>query len=252
MWGSALDAQTLASIGACGFSVGVLIGSTAIGGVLLAPMLVFLTGMETHAAVALALWCFLWSGLVGVRAFVRRGSIDWQSARWLCVAAAPAALAGTLVGAHVPIRLLQLMIGTLTAGAGANVLRPGGSSTTARPLPGKPALLLTGAAGGFLSAVIGAGGALIVTPILIALGAPALVAIGLGQVIQLPISAVASIAHVRAGEVDLALGLWLPVALALGIACGVPFAHRVPQGTLRRLLGAVMVVAGGMILLRCL
>jgi len=245
-----LDTSTTLAVAATGLAIGLLIGSTAIGGVLLAPALVFLTGMDAHQAVALALWCFLWSGPVAVHGFVRRGSVQWRGAAWLCAAAAPAALAGTLVAAHVPTLALQAMIGAVTAGAGANVLRPAPEAGVARGLPGAPALLLLGALSGFLSALLGAGGALILTPILIALRVPVLQAIGLGQAIQIPISAVASIEHLRGGDIDLHIGLWLPPALVLGIACGVPLAHALPQQRLKRLLGWVMLAAGAMILVR--
>ena len=74
---------TALAVGATGLTIGLLIGSTAIGGVLLAPALVFLTGMDAHQAVALALWCFLWSGPVAAHGFVRRGSVAWRGAAWL-------------------------------------------------------------------------------------------------------------------------------------------------------------------------
>ena len=85
-------------------------------------------------------------------------------------------------------------------------------------------------------------GALLV-PLLVALGEPVLLAVGLGQAIQVPISAVASVANLHAGRIDLVAGTILAVALAGGIALGTPLAHGVSQRTLRWLVAVAMLVA---------
>jgi uncharacterized protein len=105
---------------------------------------------------------------------------------------------------------------------------------------------------GFAAALAGAGGALILVPLLVALGEPVLAAIGLGQVIQLPIAAVATLANLWQGRIDLLLGSVLALALSLGIAAGVPLAHTLPQTALRRLLALTMLAAGGAIAARLL
>jgi len=77
----------------------------------------------------------------------------------------------------------------------------------------------------------------------VALGEPVLLAVGLGQVIQVPISAVATVANLRAGRIDLVSGSILAAALAVGIAGGTPLAHGVSQRTLRLLVAVAMLVA---------
>jgi uncharacterized membrane protein YfcA len=71
-----------------------------------------------------------------------------------------------------------------------------------------------------------------------------LIAIGLGQTIQIPISATASLLNLASGRIDLTLGTVLAAALAIGIAVGAPLAHALPQQTLRRVLAFAMVAAG--------
>jgi uncharacterized membrane protein YfcA len=101
---------------------------------------------------------------------------------------------------------------------------------------------------GFASALLGAGGAFLLVPLLVALGEPVLLAVGLGQAIQVPISAVASVANLRADRVDLAAGWTLAVALSLGIAVGTPLAHGLSQRALRRLVSLAMLVAAVMMI----
>jgi uncharacterized protein len=152
----------------------------------------------------------------------------------------------------VPSRVLEALIAAILVLAGLNALRQPRISTGAtRPLA-TPALAVLGGVTGFAAALTGAGGALILVPLLVALGEPVLAAIGLGQVIQLPIAAVATLANLWQGRIDLLLGSVLALALSLGIAAGVPLAHTLPQTALRRLLALTMLAAGGAIAARLL
>jgi uncharacterized protein len=220
--------------------------------VLLVPVLAYVLGVPVPTAIAVALWSYLWSGLVAVWLYARHGSVPWRPALWLCLAAAPAAYLGAVAVAVVPTRVLEALIAAILVLAGLNALRQPRISTGAtRPLA-TPALAVLGGVTGFAAALTGAGGALILVPLLVALGEPVLAAIGLGQVIQLPIAAVATLANLWQGRIDLLLGSVLALALSLGIAAGVPLAHTLPQTALRRLLALTMLAAGGAIAARLL
>jgi uncharacterized membrane protein YfcA len=238
-----LGASAALVIAFAGMLLGTTIGATGIGGVLLVPVLTYGLGLPVKSAIALALWSYLWSGLLAVMLYARRGSIDGRSAAWLCLAAAPAAYLGARMAAAVPGSALEALIALLLSLSGLNALRRPAATGDASA-PGGALLAALGAITGFGSAMVGAGGAVILVPLLVALDQPALLAIGLGQAIQLPIAAVASLSNIAAGLVDLALGSMLAAALALGIAVGTPLAHALPQAALRRLLGAMMLAAG--------
>jgi uncharacterized protein len=238
--------------GLAGIIIGIAVGATGIGGVLLVPLLAYVFGVPLPTAIAVALWSYLWSGLVAVWLFARHGSIAWRPALWLCLAAAPAAYLGALAVALVPARVLEALIAAILVLAGLNALRrPHAGTAAARPL-GPAALATLGGGTGFAAALTGAGGALILVPLLVALGEPVLTAIGLGQVIQLPIAAVATLANLWQGRIDLRLGSVLAAGLSLGIVLGVPLAHALPQAALRRLLALTMLVAGTAIVARLL
>ena len=55
-----------AALGVAGVIIGVLVGATGIGGVLLVPFLVHGLGDPVQSAVAVALWSYLWSGLLTI------------------------------------------------------------------------------------------------------------------------------------------------------------------------------------------
>ena len=88
-----------AALGVAGVLIGVLVGSTGIGGVLLVPFLVHGLGYPVQSAVAVALWSYLWSGLLALALYWRRGSISARPALWLCGAALP----GTSLPSSVPV-----------------------------------------------------------------------------------------------------------------------------------------------------
>jgi uncharacterized membrane protein YfcA len=237
------------AIAACGLVIGTAVGAVGIGGVLLVPILTLALGIEVKRAVAAALFAYLPSGIVAVTLYALRGSVAWREARLVALGALPFAWVGAQAASRAPAALLEFLIGLLLLSGGSYALRPPRQTVTDRRLP--PALLIgLGGVTSFGSALTGAGGAFILLPLLLLLDTPVLTAIGLGQAIILPIAGVASISNVAAGLVDFRLSAGLAVALSTGIALGTPIAHALPQQKLRRVLGFLVVAAGGAMLLR--
>jgi uncharacterized membrane protein YfcA len=238
-----------AALGVAGVLIGVLIGSTGIGGVLLVPFLVHGLGYPVQSAVAVALWSYLWSGLLAIALYWRRGSISARPALWLCGAAVPGAFLGSAALAVVPGKVVEALIAVVLLVGGVQTLRPPREHAERTP-PGPLLLVGVGLLTGFASALLGAGGAFLLVPLLVALGEPVLLAVGLGQAIQVPISGVATVANLHAGRIDLVSGSILAAALAGGIALGTPLAHGVSQRTLRTLVAVAMLVAAAVMAAR--
>ena len=231
-----------AALCVAGVIIGVLIGATGIGGVLLVSFLVHGLGYPVQSAVAVALWSYLWSGLLAIALYWRRGSIATRPALWLCAASVPGAFLGACALGVVPGKVVEALIGGVLLLGGVQTLRPPREHNDRTP-PGPALLVGLGLLTGFASALLGAGGAFLLVPLLVALGEPVLLAVGLGQAIQVPISAVATVANLRAGRIALLYGTILAAALAVGIALGTPLAHGVSQRTLRLLVALAMLVA---------
>jgi uncharacterized protein len=245
-----LDVATALTLAVAGMIIGIAVGSTGIGGVLLVPFLIYALAMPAPIAIALALWSFLWSGLVAAGLYARHGSIAWREAAWLSLAALPGAYLGAHALGLIPPMVLEFLIAALIAAAAVNAFRtPPSDGAIGRP-PGPLVLLLLGAITGVGSALLGASGALILVPLLMAFRQPVLPSIGLGQAIQVPIAAVASLANWLAGRIDIGEGLMLALALSLGIAIGTPLAHALPQRALGRLLAITMLGAAAAMVLR--
>lgn len=236
---------------ALGASAGIFIGSVGIGGVILVPALVYVGGQSFPAAIAAAMGAFVVSGLVGLAAYARAGSIRWRAAAWTWAGALPCALAGAASVRLAPVAWLEFAIGVLAAGAGLHALAERRARRTVRErLPAAPSLVGIGAATGFLSALTGTGGPLVIMPILLSLEAPTLAALGLAQAIQLPIAVVATAGNWLAGALDLPLAAALAVGIALGTWLGARAAHGLPTAALRAFTAAVLVLVGAAMLLR--
>ncbi len=81
-------------------------------------------------------------------------------------------------------------------------------------------------------------------PTLLFLGVPALRAVGISQLVQIPVAGFGTLGFLLSGDVDLLLGLGLGVVASLGVGIGSRIAHAVPASTLRRVVAIACVVVG--------
>ena len=233
-----------------GLLVGVLIGAIGVGGVLLVPALTYVGGMAIHVAIASAMVAYFFAGGVGSIEFARRGSIRWGDAAWLAAGAMPGAFAGAAATSAVPAFALELLIAVLIIASALNSLRGEGPVSGApRPLERVP-LLLVGAVTGIASSMSGTGGPLVLIPILLWLHVPVLAAVGLSQVIQLPISAFATAGNLLYGAIDVPLAAALSVLLMAGVWFGARIAHRVSSIALKRFVSLMLLGVGVMMLVK--
>ena len=225
--------------------IGVLIGGVGVGGVLLAPWLTHAIGLPIHAALGITMLAFVLPGAVamGMAARARRRAVAADA--WLVLATVPGALAGTLMLSRVPERMVFVVLAGALAFVGWRLLRPGERTD---PVPDGAALArapggATGFVTGFASALTGTGGPMILTPWMAWRGMPLIEAIALGQLVQLPIAAMASAGNLMTGTVDIAAGLSIGAVLVPGMLIGQRVARQMPGRLLGQAVGGVLLVA---------
>ncbi|NMO52108.1 sulfite exporter TauE/SafE family protein [Actinoplanes sp. TBRC 11911] len=229
---------------------GVLIGAIGIGGVLLPPALIWLGGLDPHAAAGTSTFAFLFTGLVGTIAYARRGAMPWRFAGWLTVGAAPAAAAGALVNGIAPAIVLHLVLALVTAGSGIfNLVSHPASGRRGLPAPAAVAI---GAVVGFGSALTGTGGPVLLVPGLLALGVEPLLTVAAGQLISLPLVAFASLGYASSSLVHYRLAAALGALAAVGVVAGAALAHRLPRRHLHRIASGTLVAVGAFTLVAAL
>lgn len=242
--------MTLVAVAVGTLFIGLLIGLVGAGGVLLAPLLVFLTDLSLHEAMATASFSFFFTGLVGSSSYLRYGSIDRRLVIFLSLGVIPGALLGAGVNAQLSDSVLRLLLALLTFASGLNMLfRP--AAKTARALPAA-GLLGLGLGVGFGSALTGTGGPVLLLPVLLLLGFPALLAVGSSQVVQLPIAAFATLGFVLFGTLNVATGLALGLVQGVGVFFGAKLAHVLPAPRLRRFVAVALLGTSALLLAQTL
>jgi uncharacterized membrane protein YfcA len=233
-----------------GSATGLLIGMVGVGGILLAPLLVYVAGIDLHLAMATSSWSFLFTGISGTIAYARRGTISWQMVGWLCVGIVPATILGAKVNVMLQAGILTIILAVLVVSSGLSALLRKPTAEQVKPRASRLVLVLVGLATGFGSALTGTGGPVLLLPISVLLGIPTLVAIGASQAIQLPIAVFASVGFFLYGKTDFRLGALLGIVQAIAVVVGAQIAHKVSAGRLRRIVAMALVAAGLFMIVR--
>lgn len=223
---------------------GILIGTIGIGGVILAPLLSFVLGIDLHIAISACSFSYLFPGTVGTLTYAQKGSIEWNKVLWLSIGIIPAALLGAQVNTNLNTDVLILIVAGLIAFSGINVFINRKNEPSNMKDFRKSLLIIIGAFVGFGSSLTGTGGPVLLVPILIILHYPTLKSIGISQAIQLPIAIFAIIGFWLYGHIDLDLGLHLGIVQAIGVYIGAQIAHRLPIVLLRRIVALVLIGVG--------
>ena len=245
-----------------GFTVGLIVGVTGVGGgSLMTPLLVLLFGVAPVTAVGTDLLFASVTKAGGAWAHARRGNVDWSVVAWLAAGSVPAS-AITLVLLHFfvphPDRLsaiISVALGIaliltacalvfrekLHAWAARRAARPVDRASTARRT------LLTGAVLGVLVTVSSVGaGALGVTALFFLYpGLAAARIVGTDIAHAVPLTLVAGLGHAAAGVVDWKLLLALLIGSLPGIWLGSALSQKIPERVLRTGLAAMLLLIGG-------
>lgn len=236
-------------LSAIGIFVGILIGSIGIGGVLLVPALVYLAGYDIHVAIASCMLSYGFSGLTGAWMYTRKGTIRWTTGGWLSLGAMPGAVLGALLVQQLPADVATLVIALFIVFAVYSASRKTQTHTASATM--EPISLgLIGLLVGFGSAISGTGGPLLLVPIMVWCGWPVLAAVGLSQMIQIPIALLATLANFYYGTIDILLGLAVAVVITSGVIIGANIAHVLPVNLLRKLVIVALVLVAGWMLTR--
>ena len=248
-----LSPQLLLIVSVAGLFVGTLIGSIGIGGILMVPVLVYLAGIDIHVAIASCMFSYAFNGLAGAWLYARKGSINWRDGLWLCLGAMPGAVIGALLILQLNPRWAVMVIALFIVFAAISAQRRPPTETNSASQPtGSARLLGAGLATGIGSALSGSGGPLVLIPVLSWLRWPMLAAIGQGQLIQIPISVLATATNWHYGQLSVPLGLCIAICVSAGVMLGAKIAHNLPASLLRRAVVTALVLVASWMMLQAL
>jgi uncharacterized protein len=245
-----------------GFCVGILVGTTGVGGgSLMTPALILVFGTAPTTAIGTDLAYAAVTKTVGGWRHWRGGNVDMKLALWLAVGSVPGALGGVVV-----LRVLEDALGgdtfdnTLLTMVGAALLITAvavlarallrhvkGERETVEPFERrhKVAAVVVGVTVGFVLGLTSAGsGALIAVALIMVYRLTPRRVVGTDVFHAAILLWVASLAHLASGNVDLLLALNILIGSIPGVWIGSGLAQTLPEGALRPALGVVLLAAG--------
>jgi len=229
-----------------GISLGLLGGG---GSILTVPILAYVGGMSTKAAIASSLFVVGVTSAVGAISHARVGRVRWRTGALFGAAGMVGAYAGGRLAAHLPGRLLMILFGLMmVATAIAMLQRPRALRPGARDLP-VAKVFAEGLVVGIVTGLVGAGGGFLVVPALVLLGGlPMEAAIGTSLVVIAMKSFAGLAGHLGHVAIDWPVTLGVTAVAVVGSYHGARLAGRLPPAVLRRGFGGFILAMAALVL----
>jgi uncharacterized membrane protein YfcA len=244
-----------------GFGVGVLVGTTGIGGgSLMTPILILVFGFKPVTAIGTDLAYGAVTKTVGGWRHWRQKTVDFGLSKWIAIGSVPSAIGGVYVlhllqkefgkgfdnGLLIAVAAALLLTGLVILG---RLLFPNGDREEVQSSPlerrHKIAAVLLGASVGFVLGVTSAGsGSLIAVGLILLFRLTPQRVVGTDVFHAAVLLWAAAIAHVIAGNVDFALAGTILLGSIPGVWIGAGLTMRLPVEVMRATLAIVLVAAG--------
>lgn len=168
--------------------VGTLVGVSGIAGFLLPIVFTGYLGMDLSLSLALSFISFLTSGIIGSYRYQRQGQMDLRLGMLVGIGSIAGAVLGVKLNFMIPLTTAKMFLYLVVLASGLSILikKEAGISAAVSPafpaytglLANKPFVLLFGFVTGAICSLSGAGGPILVMPILVTLGMPVRTAVG--------------------------------------------------------------------------
>ena len=221
------------------FGVGLSIGICGVAGFLLPVFFLGCCGFTSDESLFLSFGCFLISGALGALRYRQKGELPAKAALPLGLSSLCGSLAGAMIGrSFLAIHAKTVLYAVVLLSGAAILLQelPGKARPDAGKAPGAEILILLGFLTAAVCALSGAGGPVLVMPLLVLFGMGVRAAVGTALFDSVFIAVPALFVY---GARGLTGRIVLPMAAAfllhaLGIWLGAGVADRVPQKPLKR------------------
>jgi hypothetical protein len=250
------------------FAIGIVVGLTGMGGgALMTPVLVLFFNIPPLTAVSSDLVASAVMKPVGSAVHLRRGTVNLELVKWLCLGSIPGAFSGVLIAralgtgqqvqdfirSALGVALLLAAAGLIVRAYIRLVEHARRRDGRADPLPqGRPTVILrpvativVGAVGGIVVGLTSVGSGSLIIIALMALY-PTLKAselVGTDLVQAVPLVASAALGHILFGDFKLALTTSLLIGSIPGVWIGAHLSARASGGLVRRALAFVLLAS---------
>ncbi|WP_251638696.1 sulfite exporter TauE/SafE family protein [Sporosarcina sp. NCCP-2716] len=229
--------------------IGIFLGISGIAGFLLPLIYVGFLHLPVHDSLALSFLAFAVSGLLGALSYWKMKQMDIKLAVLLSIGSLPGALLGVQINVVTSDFLVKLFLYLFVLFAGISILlkksQPEGAQQPSPLLQHRLFVVLLGFLTAAICALTGAGGPILLVPILASLGVNIRVAVGV-SLLNSVIIAIPSMAGYFA-RANLESTAYLIVVSLVGTVIGILFgtriANRVPLPQLKLLISILTIVS---------
>ncbi len=228
-------------IAAANLIVGGLIGMTGVAGFLLPMLYAGYLKMSVAESLALSFCAFFVSGVLGSWNYYKQKNLDVKLAVKLGMGSLIGAIAGVALNSRIPEAQVKVLLYMVVLLSGISILmRKDKKDTAARKENllehNVPAVLALGAITGAICSLSGAGGPVLVMPLLGMFGIPVRVAVGVALFDSVFIAVPSIVGYVIQTDIaKLALPLCVSVAAhGIGVYAGSLQAERIRQDILKK------------------
>lgn len=229
-------------LAAMGLVLGLLGGG---GSILTVPILVYVMGIEAHAAISLSLLLVGCTALIGAFLHQEAARVAWKKGLLFVCFGAPLNLLGADLSRYVSGTVLLLLFGILMGISGTAMLLKRGERQNSTDERSIWPVLISGATVGFLAGFLGVGGGFLIVPSLVLfLQVPIKSATGTSLLIIAINSALALFGHRHTLAVDWILLVELVAPALLATYLGVKLTERLSAQQLRKIFGVFVILMG--------
>jgi uncharacterized protein len=243
--------QLVVDIG-LGFGIGLSLGLLGGGGSLLTvPALVYILGQTPQSAISTSLAIVGANSMVGAAFHHRQGTLNWRVALLFGGSGIGVAYLSAGLSSGFPAEALMVAFGLLMLVVGTLMLlqkRPADVNKTSENRNGL-IVIVSGAAIGFLTGLLGVGGGFLIVPALVMLvGLPMSQAVGTSLVIIAANSIAGLAGHLNGSGLDIWLAVIFIAAGLAGSLWGARLSRRLPETRMRQAFALFVVILAMVVL----
>ena len=234
----------LAITGVVCLVVGLLIGWSGIAGFLLP---IFFTGylnLPNTTALAISFFCFFISGSLGSYQYYKKGNLPVKLGLYLGLGSLVGAMIGVSLNKMIPTSIVTLILYLVVLLSGCSILlRNKKTDTTTKKIKKNtlsvPFLIILGLVTSIICAFSGAGGPILVMPLLVVFGITPRIAVGVALFDSIFIAIPSMIGYLSASEMNGLFLLFLVSGIThgVGVLLGSYSSEKIPQHILKTAVG---------------
>ncbi|GAA0333529.1 hypothetical protein GCM10008931_26510 [Oceanobacillus oncorhynchi subsp. oncorhynchi] len=233
--------------------IGVLVGLSGVSGFLLPIIYVGLLGLPVYDSLALSFLAFLIAGVIGAYSYWKLKYMDFKLALYLSIGSLPGAFLGVQINVLISETLAKLLLYLFVLCAGLSIILKKNKAASDNEADDSKSLILRqpvwvillGILTAAICALTGAGGPILVVPLLASLGVNIRTAVGVGLlnsvIIALP-SIFVYFTYASIDDMHLFI-LFSLIGTTIGILAGSRLTNKVPVDQLKIFIAVITIIS---------